>query len=104
VAAVTHGGVTRDLLRTLLGEDDVRVEHLGEGIPACAITTLHDLEVLEVGTSVTWSSNLIAPSAWAILIVRLPRGGLTALTIFLDRLTTCGGSRGVIGMDRRHPG
>ena len=48
VAAVTHGGVTRDLLRTLLGDDDVRVRQLGEDIPACAITTLQDLEVRDI--------------------------------------------------------
>jgi broad specificity phosphatase PhoE len=48
VAAITHGGVTRDLLRTLLGDDDVRVTRLGDGIPPCAVTTLCDLEVLDV--------------------------------------------------------
>jgi broad specificity phosphatase PhoE len=48
VAAVTHGGVTRDLLRTLLGDDDARVQQLGEDIPACAITTLDDLEVTDI--------------------------------------------------------
>jgi broad specificity phosphatase PhoE len=48
VAAVTHGGVTRDLLRTLLGDDDARLQQLGENVPACAITTLHDLEVTDI--------------------------------------------------------
>jgi broad specificity phosphatase PhoE len=48
VAAVTHGGVTRDLLRTLLGDDDARVQQLGENVPACATTTLHDLEVRDI--------------------------------------------------------
>ena len=48
VAAVTHGGLTRDLLRTLLGDDDERVTRLCGGIPPCAITTLCDLEVLDV--------------------------------------------------------
>ena len=48
VAAVTHGGVTRDLLRTLLGDDDVRVQQLGEDMPPCAITTVHDLGVTDI--------------------------------------------------------
>ena len=48
VAAVTHGGVTRDLLPTLLGDDDVRVRQLGYEVPACAITTLQDLQVRDV--------------------------------------------------------
>ena len=48
VAAVTHGGATRDLLRMLLGDDDERVTRLGGAVPPCAITTLRDLEVLDV--------------------------------------------------------
>lgn len=48
VAAVTHGGVTRDLLRTLLGDDDARVQQFVESVPACAITTLRDLDVTEI--------------------------------------------------------
>ncbi len=48
VAAVTHGGVTCDLLRTLLGDDHALVKLLGAGIPACAITTLDELNVLDI--------------------------------------------------------
>jgi broad specificity phosphatase PhoE len=40
VAAVTHGGVTVDLLRTLLGDDAVPAGLLQNGIPPGAITTL----------------------------------------------------------------
>jgi len=32
----------------LLGDDDVRVSYLGEGIPAFRITTLDELEVLGI--------------------------------------------------------
>jgi broad specificity phosphatase PhoE len=41
VVAVTHGGVTTDLLRTLLGDDQLPGPLLRDGIPACAITTIH---------------------------------------------------------------
>jgi len=44
VAAVTHGGVTTDLLRTLLSDDALPSGLLDEGIPACAVTTLDDLD------------------------------------------------------------
>ena len=46
VAVVTHGGVTLDLLRTLLGDDGLPAGLLETGIPPCAITTLDDLHVL----------------------------------------------------------
>jgi broad specificity phosphatase PhoE len=39
VAAVTHGGVTVDLLRTLLGDDEVTTRRLWNGVTPCAITT-----------------------------------------------------------------
>jgi len=39
VAAVTHGGVTAELLRTLLGDDAPPIGALAAGIPPCAITT-----------------------------------------------------------------
>lgn len=35
-------------IRTLLGDDDARVQQLGEDMPACAITTLDDLEVTDI--------------------------------------------------------
>jgi len=40
VAAVTHGGVTTDLLRTLLGDDQLPASMLRDGNPPCAITTI----------------------------------------------------------------
>jgi broad specificity phosphatase PhoE len=51
IVAVTHGGVTADLLRTLLGDDAVPPTLLTDGLPACAITILEDLEVLEIAAS-----------------------------------------------------
>jgi broad specificity phosphatase PhoE len=43
VAAVTHGGVTIELLRTLLGEDALPPGVLAAGIPPCASTTMDNL-------------------------------------------------------------
>jgi broad specificity phosphatase PhoE len=51
VAAVSHGGATTDLLRTLLGDDMLPPRLLDEGIPACAITTLNDLDVFAIAST-----------------------------------------------------
>jgi broad specificity phosphatase PhoE len=48
VAVVSHGGVTTDLLRTLLGDDELLARVMVEGIPSCAITTLDDLHVIGI--------------------------------------------------------
>ncbi len=45
VAVVTHGGVTVDLLRKLMPDEALPVGLLVAGIPACAITTISDLNV-----------------------------------------------------------
>jgi len=45
VAVVSHGGVTVDLLRNLLGDDGLPAGLMTDGIPPCAITTLDDLHV-----------------------------------------------------------
>ncbi|WP_405467681.1 histidine phosphatase family protein [Streptomyces canus] len=50
VALVTHGGVTVDLLRTLIGDDAVPVELMQYGVPSCAITTLDDLSVVDIAS------------------------------------------------------
>ncbi len=47
--AVTHGGVTVDLLRTLLCHA-LPASLLEKGIPSCAITTLDNLQVVEVAS------------------------------------------------------
>jgi broad specificity phosphatase PhoE len=56
VAGVTHGGVTVDLLRTLLGDGGLPRglldELLDNGVPPCAVTTLRDLEVIEIASVV----------------------------------------------------
>jgi broad specificity phosphatase PhoE len=49
IVAVTHGGVTVDLLRTLLGDDAVPPSLL-DGVPSGSITTLEDLEVLQIAS------------------------------------------------------
>ncbi|MCP2326898.1 broad specificity phosphatase PhoE [Hamadaea flava] len=48
VVAVSHGGVTTDMLRTLLGDDQVPRVLLEQGVPSCAITTLEGSRVLRV--------------------------------------------------------
>jgi broad specificity phosphatase PhoE len=49
-AAVTHGGVTAELLRTLLGDDALPLGVVAAGIPPCAITTLDDLNPVMIAS------------------------------------------------------
>lgn len=42
-AAVTHGGITIELLRNLTGDDGLPPDLMAAGIPPCAITTLDNL-------------------------------------------------------------
>jgi broad specificity phosphatase PhoE len=51
VAAVSHGGVTTDLLRTLLGDEALPPGLLAGGIPPCAVTTLDDLGVVAIAST-----------------------------------------------------
>jgi broad specificity phosphatase PhoE len=51
IAAVTHGGVTVDLLRTLVGDGAVSRDLLDNGVPACAVTTLDGLSVVDIAHS-----------------------------------------------------
>lgn len=50
IVVCTHGGVTVDLLRTLVGDQELDPRLLAEGIPSCAITTLQDQTVLEIAS------------------------------------------------------
>jgi len=50
VAAVTHGGVTIDLLCNLLGDDALPPRLLAEGVPPCAITAVDDLTVVMIAS------------------------------------------------------
>ncbi len=50
VAAATHGGVTTDLLRTLLGEHGLPPSLLENGVPPGAITTLRNLDVVDIAS------------------------------------------------------
>jgi broad specificity phosphatase PhoE len=50
VAAVTHGGVTAELLRNLLGDDALPPGVLAAGIPPCAITTVDDLNPVMIAS------------------------------------------------------
>jgi broad specificity phosphatase PhoE len=52
VVAVTHGGVTTDLLRTLLGDDKLPARLLQHGVPPCAITTITYMQVIEIAAIV----------------------------------------------------
>jgi broad specificity phosphatase PhoE len=51
VAAVTHGGVTTDLLRTLHGDDAVPPRLLDTGIPPCAVTALDGLNAVMIAST-----------------------------------------------------
>ena len=48
VAAVTHGGVTIDLLWTILGDAAVPATLMRDGVPSCAITIVDGLTVVEL--------------------------------------------------------
>jgi len=50
VAAVTHGRVTAELLRNLLGDDALPPGVLAAGIPPCAITTVDDLNPVMIAS------------------------------------------------------
>lgn len=50
VAVVTHGGVTVDLLRTLVGDDALPASLLHDGVPSCAITTLANERVISIAS------------------------------------------------------
>ena len=52
VAAVTHGGVTIELLRTLLGDDALPQDLFSAGVPPCAITGVDDLHVVTIASRV----------------------------------------------------
>lgn len=51
VAVVSHGGVTVDLLRNLLGDDKLPARLIEDGIPPSAITTLDDLLVTGIAAT-----------------------------------------------------
>ena len=51
VAVVSHGGVTVDLLRNLLGDDGLPARLMTDGVPPCAITTLDDLHVVSIAAT-----------------------------------------------------
>jgi broad specificity phosphatase PhoE len=48
IALVTHGGITTDTLRTLVGDNAVPTPVMRHGMPACAITTLDALTVIDI--------------------------------------------------------
>ncbi|NUK32295.1 histidine phosphatase family protein [Streptomyces lunaelactis] len=50
VAVVTHGGVTVDLLRTLVGDEVLPDSLLHDGVPSCAITTLDGTAVVDIAS------------------------------------------------------
>lgn len=51
LAAVSHGGVTVDLMRTLASDAALPPRLLRDGIPACAISTLDDLGVVTIAST-----------------------------------------------------
>jgi broad specificity phosphatase PhoE len=51
IAAVTHGGATIDLLRTLLGDEAVPPRRLAEGMPSAGLTVVDGRHVLRIGAT-----------------------------------------------------
>ena len=51
IAVVTHGGITVDLLRSLLGDAAVPARLLHEGVPSAAITTLDGFTVVRIAAT-----------------------------------------------------
>jgi broad specificity phosphatase PhoE len=51
VGAVTHGGVTTDLLRNLRSDYELPAGLLEAGIPPCAVTTIEDLNVVSIAAA-----------------------------------------------------
>jgi broad specificity phosphatase PhoE len=51
VAVVTHGGITTDLLPSLLDEGALPPQLLAAGIPPCAVTTIDDLTVVMIAST-----------------------------------------------------
>jgi len=51
VAAVTHGGITADLLRTLLGDSALPPYVLEAAIPPGAVTAMDDLDVIMIAST-----------------------------------------------------
>jgi broad specificity phosphatase PhoE len=51
VAAVTHGGITTDLLCNLLSDDALPTHLLEAGIPPCAVTVVDDLNVVMIAST-----------------------------------------------------
>ena len=51
VAAVTHGGVMIDLLRDLVGDDELPPYLLTAGVPPGAITAISDLHVVMIAST-----------------------------------------------------
>ena len=62
IAAVTHGGVTTDFLRTLLGDDGVPEEFRNRGIPPCAVTILDDMTVIETAGTAHLRADQLRPT------------------------------------------
>jgi broad specificity phosphatase PhoE len=50
VAAVTHGGITIELLRDMVGDDALPSDVLEAGIPPCAVTAIDDLNPVMVAS------------------------------------------------------
>jgi len=50
-AAVTHGGITCDLLRDLAGDDALSGHLLEAGIPPCAVTAVDDLHAVVIAST-----------------------------------------------------
>ncbi|MFI6323401.1 histidine phosphatase family protein [Nonomuraea sp. NPDC050556] len=50
IVICTHGGITVDLLRTLMGDASVPIDLVENGVPSCAITTLDGHRVEDIAS------------------------------------------------------
>jgi broad specificity phosphatase PhoE len=60
IAVVAHGGVTVDLVRSLIGDDALDRELIDNGVPACAITVIDGLRVQAVAIGPDQANHSIA--------------------------------------------
>ena len=72
---VTHGGVTVDALRTIFSDDQLRLfapTIIDDGIPACALTSLHHVGDTWSAPSIAQRTFHVAPGP-AVQVAEIPR-------------------------------
>jgi broad specificity phosphatase PhoE len=62
IAIVTHGGITADFLRTLLGDEAVPEELVTRGVPPGAVTVLDEMTVVDVARTEHLGADQLRPA------------------------------------------